>query len=141
MKNKLITLTATLATLAALAAPAKAGDRGDKVAAALGGFIGGVIVGANLDRHDHRSTRVVVTSPPPCAPEVVVVHNRPHGHWETVTTRVWVPARWVVSYDSCGRRIRTQVGGCYEDRSQRVWVDSHHGHGGRVIVASGPRRW
>ena len=44
MKTKILTVTATLATLAALASPVRAGDRGDKIAAAIGGFIGGVIV-------------------------------------------------------------------------------------------------
>lgn len=143
MKNKILTLTATLATLAALAAPARAGDRGDKVAAAIGGFIGGVIVGSHLDRHDHRPAPVIISTPPPCEPEVIVVHDRPQGHWEMVGTRVWVPGRWVTGVDSCGRRVRTQTAGYYENRTQRVWVESRHGHGrgDRVIVASGPRRW
>jgi len=146
MKNKIIALTATLATLAALASPVRAGDRGDKVAVAIGGFIGGVIVGSNLDRHDRRPAHVVVCPPPPpvCHERVVVVGGgRWDGYWDDVTTRIYVPARWVVGVDSCGRRFRTQVGGGYEYRTQRVWVDSHRGHdrGGRVVVASGPGRW
>jgi hypothetical protein len=45
MKNHILTVAASLAALAALTSPVRAGDRGDKVAAAIGGFIGGVIVG------------------------------------------------------------------------------------------------
>ena len=126
MKNHILTVAASLAALAALTSPVRAGDRGDKVAAAIGGFIGGVIVGSHLDR-DHRRP-----GPEVCPPPVVVVRDDdcpPAGYWDHVRTRVWVPARWVMSYDSCGRRVRTQVGGYYEYRTERVWVDAGRGHG------------
>lgn len=138
MKTKILTVTATLATLAALASPAHASNRSDKVAAAIGGFIGGVIVGSHLDRHDHGPAPVVVCPP---EPKVVVVSGHSHGHWETVSTRVWVPARWVVTVDSYGRRVRSRVGGCYETRMERVWVEHGHGRGDRVVVARGPGRY
>lgn len=145
MKNHILTLTASLAALAALASPVRAGDRGDKVAAAIGGFIGGVIVGSHLDR-DHHRPAPVVCPPPACEPPVVVVRDAPcppAGYWDNVRTRVWVPARWVVSYDSCGRRIRTQVGGYYEVRTERVWVATGPGHGRGFDGGYGyaPRRW
>lgn len=128
MKTKILTVTATLATLAALASPVRAGDRGDKIAAAIGGFIGGVIVGSNMDRHDHR--------PPP-----VIVHGHSNGHWETVSRRVWVPARWVVTVDSCGRRIRRQIGSCYETRMERVWIDHGYGCSDRIVASRGYSRY
>jgi hypothetical protein len=122
MNKPLLALTASLLSLGALTAPAHAGDRGDKVAAAIGGFIGGVIVGSHLDRNA-------------CPPPGYVDHRPPHsgGYWDTVTTRVWVPARWVMTYDSCGRRIRAHVPGYYELRHERVWVEAprHRRYAGR----------
>lgn len=138
MKNKLLTVTATIATIAALALPAQASNRSDKVAAAVGGFIGGIILGSHLDRHDHGPAPVVVCPP---EPEVVVVGGHSHGYWETVSRRVWVPARWVVTVDSCGRRVRRQVGGCYETRTERIWVGHGHGRGDDRVIARGPGRY
>jgi len=126
MKTKILSITAALAALTSLASPVRAGDRGDKVAAAIGGFIGGVIVGSHFDRGDR------------CSPPVVV-RGHSHGHWETVSRRVWIPARWVVTVDSCGRRMRSQVGGCYETRTERVWID--HGYNDRVVVSNGYGRY
>lgn len=143
MKNRILTLTVSIAALAAMASPVRAGDRGDKVAAAIGGFIGGVLVGSHLDRDHHRR------APAYCPPPVVVVqprHHAPAGHWDNVTTRVWVPDRWVMTVDSCGRRVRSHVAGYYEYRTERVWVDYRGGHdrgysSGRAVVSSSPRRW
>lgn len=124
MKKHLLTLTASLATLGSLASPAKAGDRGDKVAAAVGGFIGGVLVGSAFERD--RGPRVVHAPPPPVCPPPVVVcppPPPPSGYWRDVSDRVWVPARWVVTYD-CGRPVRNYVPGYYDVRTRRVWVDT-----------------
>jgi hypothetical protein len=114
---------------------ARAGD--EEVLAAIGGFIGGVIVGSQANHH---------ACPPPvvadCAPrpEVGVAvtfgsyRQAPRGYWEWVTVRTWVPGRWVVAYDGCGRRVHSFERGRYEHRRERVWVeagDGHYRHGHR----------
>lgn len=105
-------------------APQTAMARDGEVLAALGGFIGGVIVGSNIDNdHVHRSvsyshvdrhfgTRVVVETG----------RGSHRGYWKVVTVRTWVPAHWVVGRDECGRRIRYFERGFYENRRERVWV-------------------
>src|SRR5262245_13458438 len=109
MKTKILALTASLASIGAIASPAKAGDRGDKVAAAIGGFIGGVIVGSSIDHNRNYPAVAYAPLPPVCpapvvyAPPPVVV--APVGYWTDVPERVWVPERYVVSYDSWGRRV------------------------------------
>jgi len=125
--NKLITtsLFAALATLAFAPSPARAG--GDEAAAALGGFIGGVIVGSALDNDHHHhgrfedhgrahvSTRIEVRSRSHHS-------HHDHGYWSSNRVRVWVPGVWVVRYDDCGRRFRHFERGHYEHQRQRVWV-------------------
>jgi len=105
-------------------APQTAAARDGEVLAALGGFIGGVIVGSHIDdghlhtsvsyRHvdRYRGTRVVVET-----------GRGPHrGYWKVVSVRTWVPGHWVVRRDEYGRRIRYFERGHYEHRRERVWV-------------------
>lgn len=114
--------------LALTPAPAKAGSDG---VAALGGFIGGLIVGHAIN--DHRS------GPP--STEVVVTHryvdrreSRHHdsrhdrhyshdrrGYWDSVRVQVWVPGYWTTRYER-GRRTNCHIPGRYEWRLERVWV-------------------
>jgi hypothetical protein len=123
MKTKLAALALALVTLLALATPktARANDTG----AALGGFIGGVIVGSVL-ADQHRG------------PDAVVIeagyrdyghhhHPAPRGYWRDVHTRVWVPGFWTMERDHWGRPYRRYVEGHYEMRRDRVWVayDNH----------------
>jgi hypothetical protein len=117
---------ATLSTAALLPGTVQARS-GDKALAAVGGFIGGVIVGAHLDRgdrYDRRAPVVVEACPPPA----VVYYNTPHsprrGYWQDSTVRVWVPARTVVTVDRWGRRIHHYEPGHYAYRTDRVWVES-----------------
>lgn len=124
MKHFVIaTLVAALGGLgvAPTTAQARHHDDGDEALAAIGGFIGGVIVGAALDSHDRDYC------PPP--PRVVVetgYHAR-RGHWEWVSVRAWVPGCWVVVRDDHGRRVRTWNRGHYEHRRERVWVTARAG--------------
>lgn len=117
--------TATLSILAASAllfAP-KPAAAGDKELAAIGGFIGGLIVGSNINKTSH--THVVVE--PACPPSTtVVVHSG--GYWENRPVRVWVAPRWVVVYDDCHRPVRRYIAGHYEIRHERVWVAHRGGH-------------
>ncbi|MBI5422553.1 MAG: hypothetical protein HZA32_00605 [Opitutae bacterium] len=132
MKTKLTTLALALVTLFALATPqtAKANDTG----AAIGGFIGGVIVGSVL-ADNHRG------------PDTVVVEagyrdgyrcEAPRGYWRDVHTRVWVPGFWTMERDHWGRPYRRYVEGHYEVRAERVWIayNDHGYHNNR-----GYRRW
>lgn len=117
---------ASLSTAALLPAPAQARG-GDKALAAVGGFIGGVIVGTHLDRghrYEHRAPVVVEACPPPA----VVYYDAPRSHrrdgfWQESTVRVWVPARTVVTVDRWSRRIHRYEPGHYEYRTDRVWVE------------------
>jgi hypothetical protein len=127
MKIKLTALALSAAALSLAPKPALAGDR---EWAAVGGFVGGLIIGSALNEHRHdaypaRHTTVVVARPAPpavCyAPVIDRCDDRPAGYWLRVEERVWVPGYWAVSYD-CGRRVRYFVPGHYECRVNRVWV-------------------
>jgi len=112
----------SVTALAFTPAPAKAGSEG---VAALGGFIGGLIVGHALS--DHRA------GPP--STEVFVTHrhgdrydsrydggrHERHGYWDSVRVKVWVPGYWTTCYER-GRRISYHTPGRYEWRIERVWV-------------------
>jgi hypothetical protein len=131
MKTTSLLALVALSTAALLPATAQARS-GDKALAAVGGFIGGVIVGAHLDRGDryHHQPVVVEHCPPPAS--VVVIDRHPrhhrHGYWQESTVRVWVPARQYVTVDRWGRRVHQYEPGHYEYRTERVWVE-HRGRG------------
>ncbi len=112
------------ATLAFTPAPAKAGSDGF---AALGGFIGGLVVGHAIS--DHR--------PGPPSTGVIVAHrygdrydsrydgghHERHGYWDSVRVKVWVPGYWTTCHER-GRRISYHTPGRYERRTERVWVST-----------------
>ena len=142
---------ATLATVAILPRPAAAGS--DEALAAVGGFIGGVIVGAHIERHDRpnwhdrydrrdrhdrggwhdrrdrrdwhdRRDHHDRRGP-------IIIDRGPHhrsGYWTERTVRVWVPERSVWSVDRWGRRVRHCEPGHYEYRRERVWVEDRGHH-------------
>lgn len=132
MKKHLII---TLCTVAALAfVPIT--HAGSKERAAIGGFVGGLIVGHALSKH----------APAPDCRETVQ-YDRHHrssyghynrhqraspGHWETSRVKIWVPGHWSVRVDRCGTRVRHFVAGRYGWRTERMWVayaPAHRGHG------------
>ncbi len=128
-KLALASIVAALAGLTAVPQPAKAGN---EAAAAIGGFIGGILVGSSVrnscppPHYDHRGPR---------GPRVIIeTGSRCSGHWDWVEVNVWVPGRHAVSYDDCGRRVRRWIPGRHECRRERVWIDarhcSSHRHGG-----------
>jgi hypothetical protein len=128
MKRFAFTGIASLAAFACLApAPARAGD---EVAAAIGGFIGGVIVGAHLgdrEHRDHRPPPPVYDRRPGRGGHVVVVPDRHRdrgGYWDWREVRVWIPGRHETSFDHRGRCVRVWVPGYHEVRRERVWVDT-----------------
>ena len=48
----------------------------------------------------------------------------PSGYWKTVQTRVYVPERWIITTDRCGRQTRVCQPAYYTYETQRVWVDT-----------------
>ncbi len=134
MKTKLTALALALVTLFALATPktAKANDAG----AAIGGFIGGVIVGSVL-ADQHRGPDAVVVQAGYGYDRGPVRYEAPRGYWRDVHTRVWVPGFWTMERDHWGRPYRRYVEGHYEMRRERVWVSyNNRGHYDRH-----DRRW
>jgi hypothetical protein len=138
MKTTLLASTLALLATTAFVTPVEAGKRGDKVAVALGGFIGGVIVGSHINNSPTTVHHTTVVSdawcPPPRHGTTVVIHRpalRPSGYWTHVTERVWIPAERIVSHDCHGRRVVTHIPGRYEAHTRRVWVDTtpRHPHG------------
>jgi hypothetical protein len=102
------------------------------IAIGIGSFIGGVIVGTHINQDRHHPAPVVYCPP---EPQVVVVNTPscppppcppppPSGYWQTVQTRVFVPARWIYTTDDCGRRTRVYQLGYYTYQSERVWVST-----------------
>jgi hypothetical protein len=122
MKTKITALA--LLSVAALSFAPKPAHAGDKELAAIGGFIGGVIVGSVLNK-GHTDVYC-----PPAPPVVVVHHDRRHGHgyWHENRVKVWVPARWVYERDRRGHSVKRYVAGYYDYRTERVWVATSHGH-------------
>ncbi len=134
---KSITLLSLFAAAALVVtpAPARAGSEG---AAALGGFIGGLIVGKMLDGPGHPHPR----HGPSVSVEVSHRHgshydrydrgpHRGHGYWDTVRVKVWVPGYWTTRYER-GCKVRYHVPGRYEWRTERVWVERpNHGYSSR----------
>ncbi len=119
--NKLAALS-LLAVGALTFAPksAYAGRGGDEAIAAIGGFLGGLIVGTAINDRPYDRT-VVVTN-----------HSRydrydrrddcdDGGYWKVVTVKTWVPGYWTTEYRH-GRRIRCYVEGHWGYRTERVWV-------------------
>ncbi|HUG09445.1 MAG TPA: hypothetical protein VMM36_00440 [Opitutaceae bacterium] len=135
-----IAITSVLALMTGLAgAPQTAQARGDEALAAVGGFIGGVLVASAVNQHysdhdayygydaynnrypvDYRHDRRDYRRD----------YGRDHRQW--VTVRVWVPGRWVIRHDGYGRRERFYVRGHYEHRREYVRYDGHRrGYGRR----------
>lgn len=116
-------ILASLSLLAAGAlafapATARAGNDG---LAAVGGFIGGLIVGTSLD-HGHRSGHG----------HDYHHHAHPGGYWKEISVRTWVPGYWTYEGHRHGHRHghgrRYYVEGCYAYRTERVWVSEDYRH-------------
>ena len=133
-----IAIASVLAVLTGLAgAPQTAQARDDKVLAAIGGFIGGVLIASAA--HDYHAPQHAYCEFDSCGDRYVVNHR--HGgdrfgrdrygrdRYDWVTVRVWVPGRTVVRYDNCGNRVRYHERGHYEFRKEYVVVDSGRGRG------------
>jgi len=128
MKTKIITLALAAAGLAGLASTANADTR--------------VNVSFGVIAHPapvYAPAPVYVPAPVVTAPvgygydnDYGYRHAPARGHWENVTTKVWVPERWIASRDRWGRPVRILEKGYFTYRTDRVWVDhSHHGYGYR----------
>lgn len=116
MKNIIALSLVALTAVALTPSSAHASRSGDKALAAVGGFIGGVIVGSAINHHDRYPSRHET--------RVIVDRDRDHcddGYWKEVSVRTWVPGYWATDYRH-GRRIRYYVDGYHEHRIERVWV-------------------
>lgn len=125
--NKLIFASIAAVATALMGSPIRAEashnrhDNDHEVIAAIGGFIGGVIVGSTINSNNLPPPRVGV------AVSYGHDHGRRHGHWEWTTVRVWVPGRWAYVDRDHGRSRRVWMDGYYDHRRERVWV-AHRGN-------------
>lgn len=118
--NKIIFASLAAAAIALMSSPTAAEARHDhdEVVAAIGGFVGGVIVGSAIDGNN-----------PSAHVEVSYGHDHGrhrHGHWEMRRVRVWVPGHWTYVDRDCHRPRKVWVPGRYEYRRDRVWVAHRH---------------
>lgn len=122
MKN---TIKITLIAVIALGLNTGRATAGDEAAAAIGGFVLGMITGAVLEDHND-NVHVSVSSrhgcDRSCRKGCHSCHPRDRGHWEIRKVKVWVPGYWDVSYTRCGDRIRVWKKGHYTYQKERVWV-------------------
>ena len=128
MKTKFI-LAFALAGSALVPESAHARRNNDAaIAIGIGSFIGGVIIGSHINQDRHCPAPEPVVYCPPPAPVVIVSQPcpppPPSGYWQTVQSRVWVPARWIYTTDDCGRRTRVYQQGYYTMQTERVWVET-----------------
>jgi len=151
MKTKTTPLFAVAAAALLVASPRAAVAGGEGIAA-IGGFIGGMIVGSQVGSthtHTHTTETVVVehttgpaaeqpapesaegvrTLPLPVDPPTTtttttttVTRNGVPGYWEERPVQTWVPARWITTYDRYGFPVRRYEPGHYVTHMERVWV-------------------
>jgi len=165
MKTKTTPLFA-LATAALLVASPRAAVAGGEGIAALGGFIGGMIVGSQVgSTHTHTTETIVVehttvpaaeqppapeaaedvrTLPLPVDPQTTttttttVTRNGVPGYWEERPVQTWVPARWITTYDRYGFPVRRYEPGHYQTHLERVWVSGGASTVGPATVVHSP---
>jgi hypothetical protein len=133
MNTRLTALALTAAT--ALSFTPQSALAGDKEWAAVGGFLGGLIVGSVINDHDHdrgyRTSRTVIIDRDRHGGCNDRCDDRceHRGYWKSVEIRTWVPDCWETRYER-GRRVRIFIPGHYECRTDRVWVayDRHDRH-------------
>lgn len=136
--NTKITALALL-TVTALSFAPKPAHAGDKELAAIGGFIGGMIIGNAINNHRNDDY-----CPPPPRTTVIVDRGpdcRDDGYWKETRVKIWVPARWVYERDRRGCEVKRYVSGFYDYRTERVWVsydrhDRHDRRGGRTVIVT-----
>lgn len=131
MNTKLTAIALTAAT--ALSFAPKPAYAGDKEWAAVGGLIGGLIIGSAISEARHhdapRTTTVIVRDNDRCD----------DGYWREVQVRTWVDGCWETRYD-CGRRVRIFTPGHYVYRTDRVWVSCDRHDHRHVSYGYGHRR-
>jgi hypothetical protein len=132
MKTKFITL-ALAAGLAGFAANAKADTR-TRINVSFGinpspvyttpapVYVPAPVVG----NYNYSTPNTVVVAPTNYGANYGYNYTPARGHWENVTTKVWVPERWVVSRNHWGRPVRVLEPGYFTYRTDRVWVDHNH---------------
>jgi hypothetical protein len=102
-------------------------------------FIAAAAFAAGSARADHVSVRGSISfgSPGYYAPAPVYVAPSapvycapaPRGYWQNTEVKVWVPARWVTTYDRWGRPYNQIEPAHLESHIQRVWVDADANRG------------
>lgn len=113
MKWKNLLLAVLMMACLGLPRAVHAGDEGW---AALGGFLGGVL----LSQGHHHEHRTVIR-------EKIYHRERvSQGHYEYQTRRIWHPGRFVHVRRDCGRVRRVWEPGYYQHEKVKVWVPSLH---------------
>ena len=112
MKN--LTSISLIAASFLILAP-KPAVAGNSEIAALGGFIGGLMVGSNFTNYSSCEPEYYSAAP-------VVVYDA-GGYWRTNSIRVWVGPQWVMVVNRYNRPVRRLIEGHYEIRQQRIWVN------------------
>lgn len=140
MKN--IVIASLIAATSGLAAAPQASAKNNEGLAALGGFIGGLVVSTAIHdanrRPDYRAPAPAYCPPPApayapppppvCEPPREVRYSPPYappvprGYWEEVQVKTWVSERWVMSRDRWGRPVRVFQPGYYTYTTDRRWV-------------------
>ncbi|WP_269543149.1 hypothetical protein [Cerasicoccus fimbriatus] len=135
-------LCALILSVGAISAQARGGHQhNDEALAALGGFIGGVILSESLHDHHRETVHVRYENRKQCdtgwreghyqnSGWRDKGHNRCRGncgHWKTVKRRVYVPVSYTWTYDSCGAKIRTRTGGYFKTVCERIWIGKNCG--------------
>ncbi len=105
---------------------------GDEAIAAIGGLIGGILIGSAIDNHHDHYARDRYYDRGPRTKVVVRTSHRHGGYWKYTRIKTWVPGHWVREYDDCGNRRKYWVEGHYTYRKKKVWVRNsysrHHNH-------------
>ncbi|NDV63060.1 hypothetical protein G0Q06_11400 [Puniceicoccales bacterium CK1056] len=115
----------TLITVLAIGLNTGRATAGDDAAAAIGGFVLGMITGAIIEDHSdnvHVSVGARYGHDHSCRKSCSIHHGRDHGRWEIRKVKVWVPGYWDVRVSRCGDRVRIWKSGHYTYRKDRVWV-------------------
>jgi hypothetical protein len=112
---------------------------GDEAIAAIGGLIGGILIGSAIDDHHYASDGHYRRNHGPSV--VIQTNHGRRGHWKYVRVRTWAPGHWVRDYDDCGNGRKYWVQGHYTHRKNKVWVgDRYSRHNNRHNSYSNHRR-
>ena len=77
----------------------------------------------------YRTAEPAYCPPAPVYAAPAPVYVAPRGHWEDVTTKSWIPARWIETRNYWGHRERVLEPAHFAFTTNRVWVEDRRYHG------------